>query len=268
MFFTFSFCRAKMRGSVQMRSRKNKREGKTMIATIINVILVLLGSGVGLAVGGRLPERISRTITAGLALCVAVIGVTNAIKTADMLCVILCLTVGGLIGEAVGIERYMDRAGDALKRLLTRGSGGGRMARFTEGFVTATLLFCVGSMAVMGSLEAGINHNYSIIISKGVIDGFTSITFAATMGIGVAFSVLPLLLYQGGITLLAGVAAPYLSDAAVTEMSAVGGVMLLGLAANMLGITKEHIRVGNMLPALFLPLVYLPLTAYLGQVFS
>ena len=236
-----------------------------MIATFVNVGLVLLGSAIGMAVGGRLPEQLSRTITAGLALCVAVIGVTNAIKTADLLCVIICLTVGGLIGETIGIERYMDRAGEALKRLLARGGGGKGMARFTEGFVTATLLFCVGSMAVMGSLEAGINHNYSIIISKGVIDGFTAITFAAAMGVGVAFSAIPLLLYQGGITLLAGALAPYLSDAAVVEMSAVGGVMLLGLAANMLGITKEHIRVGNMLPALFLPLVYLPLTTYLGQ---
>lgn len=139
------------------------------------------------------------------------------------------------------------------------------MGRFTEGFVTATLLFCVGSMAVMGSLEAGINHNYSIIISKGVIDGVTAITFAATMGIGVAFSTIPLLLYQGGITLLAGAVAPFLSDAVVVEMSAVGGVMLLGLAANMLDLVKERIRVGNMLPALFLPLLYLPLAQWIGQ---
>lgn len=237
-----------------------------MIATVVNVILILVGSVVGLAVGSRLPVRLSKTITAGLALCVAMIGIINAIKTADILCVIICLTVGGLLGEWLNIEKHMDRAGEKLKGILMKRFGGkGNMGRFTEGFVTATLLFCVGSMAVMGSLEAGINHNYSIIISKGVIDGVTSITFAATMGIGVAFSVIPLLLYQGGITLLAGAVAPFLSDAVVIEMSAVGGVMLLGLAANMLELVKERIRVGNMLPALFLPLVYLPLAQWIAQ---
>lgn len=237
-----------------------------MIATIVNVILILVGSAVGLAVGSRLPVRLSKTITAGLALCVALIGITNAIKTADILCVIICLTVGGLLGELLNIEKHMDSAGEKLKGILMKRFGGrGNMGRFTEGFVTATLLFCVGSMAVMGSLEAGINHNYSIIISKGVIDGVTAITFAATMGIGVAFSVIPLLLYQGGITLLAGAVAPFLSDAVVIEMSAVGGVMLLGLAANMLELVKERIRVGNMLPALFLPLVYLPLSQWIAQ---
>ena len=237
-----------------------------MIATIINVILILCGSTIGLLVGERLPEQLSKTITAGLALCVALIGITNAIKTADVLCVILCLTLGGLLGEWINIERRMDRAGDALKKVLIKRFGShGNMGRFTEGFVTATLLFCVGSMAVMGSLEAGINHNYSIIISKGVIDGVTAITFAATMGVGVIFSAIPLLLYQGGITLLAGAVAPFLSDAVVVEMSAVGGVMLIGLSINMLGLVKEPLRIGNMLPALFLPLLYLPVSQWLGQ---
>ena len=236
-----------------------------MIATIINVILVLCGSALGLLVGNRLPQRLSKTITAGLGLCVALIGIMNAVQTADILCVILCLTLGSLLGEAVDIERRMDSAGEWIKRVLMKRFGDrGNMGHFTEGFVTASLLFCVGSMAVMGSLEAGINHNYSIIVSKGVIDGVTAVTFAAAMGLGVAFSVIPLLLYQGGITLLAGAVAPYLSDAVVTEMSAVGGVMLLGIAANMLGVTKERLRVGNLLPGLFLPLLYLPLSQWLG----
>lgn len=235
-----------------------------MIATIINVFLVIIGSVIGLAVGNRLSERLSKTITAGLALCVVLIGITNAIKTADILCVIICITLGSLLGEWVDVEKQMDRAGEFLKyQLMKRSENSGQMLRFTEGFVTATLLFCVGSMAVMGSLEAGINHDYNIIISKGVIDGVTSITFAATMGIGVAFSVIPLFLYQGGITLLAGIAAPYLSDPVVIEMSAVGGVMLVGVGANMLGIVKERIRVGNMLPGLFLPILYVPLVQWI-----
>ena len=237
-----------------------------MIATIVNVILILIGSTIGLAVGGHLPERLSKTITAGLALCVAMIGIINAVQTAYILCVILCITAGGLLGEWLNIEKHMDRAGEKLKHILMKRFGKQRnMGRFTEGFVAATLLFCVGSMAVMGSLEAGINHDYSILISKGVIDGVSAITFAATMGIGVFFSVIPLLLYQGGITLLAGAVAPFLSDAAVVEMSAVGGVMLLGLAVNMLNLRQERIRVGNMLPALVLPLLYLPLAQWFGQ---
>lgn len=236
-----------------------------MIATMINAILVLVGSVMGLAVGSRLPDRLSKTIMAGLALCVAVIGITNAIQTEDILCVILCLTAGGVLGEGLNLEKHMDRAGEALKRaLMTRFGKKGDLGRFTEGFVAATLLFCVGSMSVMGSLEAGINHDYSILISKGVIDGVTAMTFAAAMGIGVAFSVIPLLLYQGGITLAAGAAAPFLSAMVVNEMSAVGGVMLLGLAANLLGIVPERIRVGNMLPALFLPLAYAPLSQFFG----
>lgn len=240
-----------------------------MIATVINVILILMGSALGLLVGHRMPERLSKTIMAGLGLSVAVIGVMNAVKTADILCVILSLALGSALGEWIDIEMRMDRAGERLKAALAKHAAAeGSMGRFTEGFVTATLLYCVGSMAVMGSLEAGINHNYSVLISKGVIDGITSITFAAALGIGVAFSVLPLFLYQGTITLLAGAVAPFLSDAVVVEMSAVGGVMLLGLSANVLHAVPERIRVGNMLPALFLPLVYLPIAEFIGRFLS
>lgn len=236
-----------------------------MIATVINVALVLLGSVVGLAFKNFISERFLSVLTSALGLCVAGIGISSMITTQDTLCVIVCMVVGALIGEAVDIEKRLEGAGDLIRTRLIRGEG---KSRFTESFVNAALLYCVGAMAITGSIEAGLNHNYSIIISKGVIDGVSSITFAATMGIGVAFSVIPLLLYQGGITLLAGAVAPYLSDAVVIEMSAVGGVMLLGLAANMLKVVQEPIRVGNMLPALFLPLVYLPLTQWLSQLLA
>ncbi len=126
------------------------------------------------------------------------------------------------------------------------------------------MLYCVGAMAINGSLAAGLKGDWSIIVSKGVIDGVTSITFAATMGVGVMFSVIPLFIYQGGLTLLASVIGPYLSDALVAEMSAVGGVIIVGIAVNMLALGKERVRVGNMLPAIFLPAVYLPLAQWLG----
>lgn len=122
-------------------------------------------------------------------------------------------------------------------------------------------------MAITGSMEAGLNQNYDILISKGVIDGVSAISFAATMGIGVAFSVIPLLLYQGGITLLAEWVGPYLPQEVIVEMPAVGGALIVGIAINMLGLGKEKIRVGNMLPAMFLPLLYLPLSQQMGSLF-
>ena len=128
----------------------------------------------------------------------------------------------------------------------------------------AAVLYCVGSMAVMGAMEAGINHDYSILISKGVIDGVASITFAAAMGVGVAFSVLPILAYQGGLTLIFAAVGRAMDPAVVTEMSAVGGAIIVGIGINMLGLPKEKLRVGNMLPAIFLPLAYVPLSGLLG----
>jgi len=130
--------------------------------------------------------------------------------------------------------------------------------------VTATLLYCVGAMAITGSIEAGLNHNYSIIVSKGVIDGVTSITFAAAMGIGVAFSIIPLFIYQGAITLLAAVVGPYLPAEVITEMSAVGGIAIMGIAVNMLNVPNLKIKVGNMLPGIFLPIIYIPIVKWLG----
>ena len=120
-------------------------------------------------------------------------------------------------------------------------------------------------MAIMGSMEAGIQGKYDILISKGVIDGVTAITFASAMGLGVAFSVVPLLLYQGGLTLLFSCVGPFLDPAAITEMSAVGGTIIMGIAVNMLGLGKGKIRVGNMLPAIFLPLLYLPVESLLSS---
>lgn len=232
-----------------------------MIATIANVALVLLGSCLGLIFRDRISSRLSACLTAALGLCVLGIGISSMIGTQDTLCVIFCMVAGTLLGEWLDIEGRMDRIGQVLRRRLIRGEGTGR---FVEGFVNATVLFCVGAMAINGSMEAGMNHNYAVLLSKGVIDGVTSITFAAAMGVGVAFSVIPLLAYQGGMTLLFGAVGRGIPPAAITEMSAVGGVIIVGIALNMLGVPKEKIRVGNMLPAIFLPLVYLPLAHWLA----
>lgn len=236
-----------------------------MLATIINVILILLGSAAGLLFKNLISERLMSILTHALGLCVLGIGISSMIGTQDTLCVIVCMAAGTVLGNAIDIERRLEGAGDLLRARLLKGGGGN--SRFTEGFVNAAVLFCVGAMAITGSIEAGLNHNYEIIISKGVIDGVTSISFAATMGVGVAFSTIPLLVYQGGITLLAGWVGPYLPGAVITEMTAVGGTLIAAIAVNMLGLGREKIKVGNMLPAMFLPVAYIPLAEWIGALF-
>lgn len=231
-----------------------------MLATYINCALVLAGSILGLLLKGKIGPRFMSAMHSAMALCVLGIGITSAIKTEHTLCLIICMVVGTCLGVALRIEQRLDSLGGWIKRRVVKK---GDSSKFTEGFVTASLLYCVGSMAVMGSIEAGINHNYSILVSKGVIDGVTSISLAATTGVGVAFSAVPLLLYQGGLTLLAGLVGPLLSDVMVLEMSAVGGTIILGIGFNML-FPEKHIPVGNMLPAIFLPIAYLPLVELLG----
>ena len=233
-----------------------------MLATIINVILILLGSAAGLLFKNLISERLMSILTHALGLCVLGIGISSMIGTQDTLCVIVCMAAGTVLGHAIDIERRLEGAGDLLRTRLLKGGGGN--SRFTEGFVSAAVLFCVGAMAITGSIEAGLNHNYEILVSKGVIDGVTSISFAAAMGIGTAFSAIPLLIYQGGITLLAGWLGPYLPEAVITEMTAAGGALIIGIAVNMLGLGRERIKVGNMLPAMFLPIAYLPLAQWLA----
>ena len=232
-----------------------------MLATIINVALVLLGSALGLLFKNKISDRFASILTCALGLCVLGIGISGMIGTADTLCVIVCMVAGTLLGEALNIEKRMDGLGDLLRRKLIRGENN---SRFVEGFVTASVLFCVGAMAINGSMQAGMLGRYDILISKGVIDGVTSITFAAAMGVGVAFSVIPLLLYQGGLTLIFALVGQGMDPAVVTEMNAVGGTIIVGIALNMLGLPKEKIRVGNMLPAIFLPIGYIPLANLLS----
>lgn len=253
----------KMMEIVYVNTVKAKGE-LLVIATVINCILILLGSLAGILFKNRISQRLTISITHALGLCVLGIGITSAVKTENTLCVIVCLVVGTLLGEALDIEGRLDGAGEFLHSKVVKQ---GENSRFTEGFVTASVLYCVGSMAIMGALEAGINQNYSILISKGVIDGVTSISFAAAMGAGVAFSVLPLLIYQGALTLLASVVGPYLGAAVVTEMSAAGGTIIIGIAINMLGLGKGKLRVGNMLPAIFLPIAYIPLVSWIEGLF-
>ncbi len=223
-----------------------------MLAVVVNSVVVILGGLLGLLLGGRLKEERTKTIMSGLGICTMVIGITGAITTSNILIVILCLVAGTVLGELLKLETHLDKAGEWLKARVSKNGGG----RFTEGFVTASLLFCVGSMAVMGSFDAGLRGDYNTIFAKSALDGIMAVTFAATMGLGVLFSALSIFVYQGALTLLAGVVEPLLSPQAITEMSAVGGIMLIATGMNIIGLTKERIRVGNMLPALVFPAIW------------
>lgn len=233
-----------------------------MIAVFVNTVAVLAGSLIGILFRSRLRESLRSAVMKALGLCTLLIGVSSAIATKELLCVILCMVLGTVLGEVLRIDDGLEHAGDYIKGKLLR--SGGENSRFTDGFVSSCILFCIGSMTIMGSLEAGIRHNYSIIFAKSLMDFMSSMAFGAAMGFGVTCSALFVLVFQGALTLLAGVIGPALSEAAVTEMSAVGGVILIGMALNLLELPKERIRVSNMLPAIFLPLLYFPIVGLFG----
>lgn len=234
-----------------------------MIATFVNMATVLVGSLLGILFRNRLKPQLQDALMKALGLCTVLIGVSSAIKTENVLCLIICMVVGTVLGELLRIDDGIENAGDAIKaRLYKNGKSGS--SRFTEGFVSACILFCIGSMTIVGSLEAGIRHDYSIIFAKSTLDFVSSMAFGAAMGFGVTCSILFILIFQGGLTLLSGLLSPVLSTSVVTEMSAVGGVILIGMAFNMLGLTKERIKVANMLPAIFLPIGYIPLANWIS----
>lgn len=233
-----------------------------MLGIWANFATVVVGGLIGTKLRGGIKERYRKTINAGLALCVLLIGMSGALETSNILAVIISIVVGTVLGEWLRIEDGLDRLGDwAQKRFAGQDSG------FATGFVNTTLLFCVGAMAVVGSLEAGLSNKADTLLAKATLDGVSSIIFASTFGVGVMFSAIPLTIYQGGIALLSGVLAPFLTDALIAEMSAVGSILIIALSFNMLELTKERIRVGNMLPAILVPCVYFPVAEWLSRLF-
>lgn len=233
-----------------------------MLGVWVNFAAVVVGGLIGTLLRGGIPERFRRTINAGLALCVMLIGMSGALKTSSVLIVIVSVVAGSLLGERLRIEDGLDRMGAWAQRHFAKNDDG-----FAAGFVNATLLFCVGAMAVVGSLEAGLSNRPDTLLAKAALDGVSAVIFASSFGVGVAFSAIPLTIYQGGIALLSGVLAPLLTDELIAEMSAVGSILILALSLNMLEVTKERIRVGNMLPAILVPCAYLPLARWLSGLF-
>ena len=231
-----------------------------MPSVFVNTLTVLAGSLIGILFRNHIKESLRESIMKALGLCTMLIGVMSAIETKELLCIILCMVIGTLLGELLRIDDGIEHAGDAIKAKLFRGKAGGAgLESFTDGFVSASILFCIGSMTIVGSLEAGIRHNYSIIYAKSMMDFVSSMAFGAAMGFGVTCSAAFVFVFQGALVLLASWVGSALSDAVVTEMSAVGGVILIGMGLNLAGCTRERIRVANMLPAIFLPILYLAL---------
>lgn len=230
-----------------------------MLGVWVNFATVIVGGLLGTLLRGGIKEKFAKTINAGLALCVLLIGMSGALQTQNVLMVIISIVIGAYLGELLRIEDGLDWLGNWAQSRFAKNDSG-----FASGFINATLLFCVGAMAVVGSLEAGLANDPDTLIAKAALDGVSAIIFASSFGIGVVFSSIPLTIYQGGIALLAGVLAPFLTDALIGEMSAVGSILIIALSFNMLGFTKERIRVGNMLPAILVPCVYMPVANWLS----
>ena len=237
-----------------------------MIAVFVNTLTVLVGSLIGIFLRNRLKPDLQKALMKALGLCTVVIGISSAIGSQNILCVIICMVIGTTLGELLRIDDGIEHAGDFFKEKVMKGKA--KESRFTEGFVSSCILFCIGSMTIVGSLEAGINHNNSIIFAKSTMDFVSSMAFGAAMGLGVTCSALFVLLFQGLLTLLAAWIGPALSSQVVTEMSAVGGVSLIGLAINILGLSHERIKVANRLPAIFLPILYFPVAQWLSGLFG
>jgi uncharacterized protein len=251
-----------------------------MTGTFINVVAIIIGGTLGMLFGARLPDRLKRTVISGMGLFTAALGIQMFMKTGNPLIVLGSLIIGILLGEWWRIEDRLEKLGESLEKrfaggvlpdptlpeimlasptatstLNVEGAGATTQSRFVRGFLIASLLFCIGPIAILGSIQDGLSGDYTLLAVKSVLDGFAAMAFASTLGVGVLFSVLPVLVYQGGISLLAGLftagADPQAlaANPMVTEMTATGGVILFGLAISSL-LEIKRIRVGNFLPAL------------------
>ena len=231
------------------------------IGTVVNVVAVLIGSCLGLCVKGGMKEKTQQILVQACGLATLFIGISGAleqmfavdsegIQAQGTLLLICSLVIGGFVGELMDIESRLDTLGEKIRRIVKAKND----SRFVDGFVTSSLVICVGAMAVVGSVQDGLTGDYSMLLSKAVLDCIITLVFASSMGIGVLFSAVPLGIYQGAITLLAVFIAPYLTDTMIASLSMVGSVLIFGVGVNLLW--EKKLRVGNLLPALFIPIVY------------
>lgn len=223
-----------------------------MYGTLVNVAAVIVGSGIGLILRREFPERIKHIIFQGIGLVTLFLGVKMALQTSNMVVLFLSILLGAIVGETVDIQNRLERLSDFLKARIRS-----KEERFTEGILTAFLIFCVGSMTIVGAIQDGLSGDSSILIAKSILDGFVSVSLASALGVGVMFSAVPLLIFQGAITVLAMFSRTFFTEILVNQLSAVGGILLLGLGINMLEV--KEIKVSNLLPALLM----VPIIIYL-----
>ena len=214
-----------------------------MTGTLINVVAIIVGGTIGIILNTRLPDRIVKIVFQAIGLFTIYIGVSMALKSEQILLMVISLVVGSALGEFIDIDKYISNLSEKIKTRFKF-----RNEKFSEGLITAFLLYCVGSMTILGAIEEGLGNAPNLLLAKSIMDGFSSIALASAMGIGVVFSIIPLFVYQGGLTLVAALAGDYFSQVVINELTGVGGILLIGLGISILEIKK--IKVVNMLPSL------------------
>ena len=218
-----------------------------MIGTVVNTIAIIVGAGLGILIGSRLSSRFKETAMQGIGLAVILIGLNMALETNSIIIVIFSLLLGGIIGEILRIESRLHNVGKWFEKRMKKES------QLAEAFMQCSLIYCVGAMAIMGALQDGLLNDPSTLYAKSLLDGFSAIAFASTLGPGVFLSAIPVFIYQGTISLLSAFLQPLLTEQVITEMTAVGGLLIVGIGLNLLEITE--IKVGNLLPGLFMAVV-------------
>ncbi len=218
-----------------------------MLGALVNGVAILIGSLVGLMLGHGIKENTKETILQGMSLAVIAIGLSGAMEAANFLVVIGAVAIGGWLGELIDLDGWLERLGHKLEEKFSNKEGG-----VAKGFVTGTVVYCSGAMAIVGAMESGLSANHQTLFTKSVIDGIVSIIFTSTFGIGVAFSAIPVFLYEGAIALISVFVKDFLTELMIADISAVGGLLILAIGLNIMGVVK--IRVANLLPAVFLPI--------------
>lgn len=221
-----------------------------MLGTIVNSIAVIVGGAIGLLLKKGIPDKLSDAVMKGLGLCVLYIGIDGCLKGENVMITIISVVIGAIIGEAIDLDDKLKKLGNLIEKKF---KGKNDKVSIAEGLVTSSLLFCVGAMAVVGSLQSGLIGDHAMLYTKSMLDFIAAIIFAASLGIGVLFSAAFVFIYQGSITILASFIAPYLGDAVIGEMTCIGSLLIIGLALNMLKVT--NIKVMNYVPAIFLPII-------------
>ncbi|MCW1929055.1 DUF554 domain-containing protein [Bhargavaea beijingensis] len=222
-----------------------------LFGTLVNVLLIVIGSVIGRFLG-RIPERIRETVTYAIGLAVLVIGIQMSFATSQIIIVIISIVVGAAIGEWLDLDGQLNRLGRWMDSKAGKTTGESGQGGIAQGFVTATLIFVIGSMAVIGAIDSGLRNDHDVLIAKGIIDGFTALILSSTLGIGVILSAVPVFIYQGAITMFASVISRFIPDDMmrffIEEMTATGGLMILAIGLNLIGLTK--IRVANLIPGI------------------